>query len=50
MIGLEMDLNKMFLLDIEFSKTPSDPNITNFKAKAPLEMNFSDWFVPDYQK
>ncbi len=40
-----MDLNKMFLLDIEFSKNPSDTTISNFKAKAPLEMNFSDWFV-----
>ncbi|MCX6188063.1 MAG: TssN family type VI secretion system protein [Bacteroidetes bacterium] len=40
-----MDLNKMFLLDIEFSKNPSDSTISNFKAKAPLEMTFSDWFV-----
>jgi hypothetical protein len=40
-----MDLSKMFLLDIEFSKYPNDPTISNFKAKAPLEMNFSDWFV-----
>ncbi len=40
-----MDLNKMFLLDIEFSKNPSDVAISNFKAKAPLQMNFSDWFV-----
>lgn len=40
-----MDLNKMFLIDIEFSKTPNDPTISNFKAKAPLEMVFSDWFV-----
>ena len=40
-----MDLNKMFLIDIEFSKNPSDVAISNFKAKAPLQMSFSDWFV-----
>lgn len=40
-----MDLSRIYLLDLEFSKTPSDTTITNFKAKAPLQMNFNDWFI-----
>ncbi|GAA4343205.1 TssN family type VI secretion system protein [Flaviaesturariibacter amylovorans] len=39
-----IDLNKILIVELEFSKSPNDTSITNFKARAPLDMRFSDWF------
>ncbi|RYZ22350.1 MAG: hypothetical protein EOO16_09470 [Chitinophagaceae bacterium] len=39
-----IDLNKILIVELEFSKSPHDQTMTNFKARAPLDMRFSDWF------
>jgi hypothetical protein len=39
-----LDLNRVKVLELEFLKNLSETNTTNFKAKAPEELLFSDWF------
>ena len=40
-----LDLSKILVIQFEFLKTPADPNITNFKAKAPVAMTLGDLFL-----
>ncbi len=40
-----LDLSKILVLQFEFLKTPTDPNSTNFKAKAPVAMTLGDLFL-----
>ena len=40
-----LDLSKILVIQFEFLKTPTDPNITNFKAKAPVAMTLGDLFL-----
>jgi hypothetical protein len=39
-----LDLNRVKVLELEFLKNLNETNTTNFKAKAPEELLFSDWF------
>jgi hypothetical protein len=46
-----MDLSKINIVDIEFQKNNNDDTYTKFTLKAPLEINFGQWFygfVKDY--
>lgn len=40
-----LDLSKILVIQFEFSKTPADTNLTNFKAKAPVAMTLGDLFL-----
>lgn len=40
----KLDLNKIYVLELEFSKVPFQ-SVSNFKLKAPIEMNFGEWFM-----
>jgi hypothetical protein len=40
-----LDLSKILVIQFECLKTPSDPNFTNFKAKAPVAMTLGDLFL-----
>jgi hypothetical protein len=39
-----IDLNKIYLLELEFSKSPHDTTPKNYKAKAPVDMLFGEWY------
>ncbi len=39
-----LDLNRVKVLELEFLKNLNETSTTNFKAKAPEELLFSDWF------
>jgi hypothetical protein len=39
-----IDLNKIFFIELEFSKSPQANDVGNYKAKAPVDMMFSEWF------
>jgi len=39
-----IDTSKLYLVEIEFSKTTNDANITNYKVKAPFGMKFGEWY------
>ena len=39
-----IDLNKIYLLELEFSKSPEDSTPKNYKAKAPMDMLFGEWY------
>lgn len=41
----KIDTSKIFMLEMEFSKSISDNKLVNSKAKAPLGMGFGDWFM-----
>ncbi len=46
-----MDLTKINIVDLEFQKNNNDDTYTKFTLKAPLEINFGQWFygfVKDY--
>ena len=48
-----LDLTKILVVQFEFPKQASDPQPTNFKAKAPVEMRFGELFfifLNDYQE
>ena len=40
----ELDLNKVKVVELEFLKNLGESNTTNFKAKAPEELRFGEWF------
>lgn len=40
----ELDLNKVKVIELEFLKNLGETSTTNFKAKAPEELRFGDWF------
>jgi hypothetical protein len=40
----KIDLNNIYLLELEFSKAHDDPNLKNYKARAPIDMVFGEWF------
>jgi hypothetical protein len=39
-----VDLNNIYLVEIEFEKSPNSNQIKNNKVKAPVDFIFSDWF------
>jgi len=39
-----MDFSKLMVLELEFSKEPSDMDRMRVKAKAPTSLTFGDWF------
>jgi hypothetical protein len=39
-----IDLSKIFFIELEFTKSPSESESGNYKARAPLDMLFKDWF------
>jgi len=41
----KIDTSKIFMLELEFSKSLNDTHLVNSKAKAPLGMMFGDWFM-----
>ena len=41
----KIDTSKIFMLEMEFSKSLNDHKLVNSKAKAPLGMQFGDWFM-----
>ena len=41
----KIDTSKIFMLEMEFSKSLNDTRLVNSKAKAPLGMQFGDWFM-----
>jgi len=41
----KIDTSKIFMLEMEFSKSIADNKLVNSKAKAPLGMMFGDWFM-----
>ena len=40
----KIDTNNIYLLELELSKSPSDNSIKNYKAKAPVDMLFGEWY------
>lgn len=40
----EIDTNTIFMLELEYSKSIDDPRLINTKLRAPVSMNFGDWF------
>ncbi len=36
--------NNIYLLELEFSKTPKKDVVTNFRAKAPVDIVFGEWY------
>lgn len=40
----KIDLNNIYLLELEFAKSPSDSNMKNYKARAPIDMIFGEWY------
>jgi len=40
----DIDLNNIYLLELEFSKQHDDPALKNYKARAPIDMVFGEWF------
>jgi hypothetical protein len=40
----DIDLNNIYLLELEFSKQHDDPSLKNYKARAPIDMVFGEWF------
>lgn len=40
----KMDLNNIYLLELELSKSSGDNSIKNYKARAPVDMLFGEWF------
>ncbi len=40
----EIDLNKIYLVELEFTKSINDTEIKNYKVKAPLDLKFGDWY------
>jgi hypothetical protein len=40
----EIDTNTIFMLELEYSKSIDDPRLINTKLRAPVTMNFGDWF------
>jgi hypothetical protein len=40
----DIDLNNIYLLELEFSKHHDDANLKNYKARAPIDMIFGEWF------
>ena len=40
----DLDLNKVKVIELEFLKNLGETSTTNFKAKAPEELRFGDWF------
>jgi hypothetical protein len=41
----KIDTTKIYMLEMEFSKSINDTRLVNSKAKAPLGMLFGDWFM-----
>jgi hypothetical protein len=41
----KIDTSKVFMLEMEFSKSINDNHLVNSKAKAPMGMQFGDWFM-----
>ncbi len=41
----KIDTSKIYMLEMEFSKSTADNKLVNSKAKAPLGMMFGDWFM-----
>ena len=41
----KIDTTKIYMLEMEFSKSINDTRLVNSKAKAPLGMIFGDWFM-----
>ncbi len=41
----KIDTTKIYMLEMEFSKSLNDNRLVNSKAKAPLGMQFGDWFM-----
>ncbi len=39
-----IDTSTIWMLELEYSKSVNDPRITNTKLRAPVAMNFGDWF------
>ena len=47
----ESKLKHLLVISFEFKKQSGDPNITNFRAKAPIDMDFGElfyYFINDY--
>ncbi|HRH49209.1 MAG TPA: TssN family type VI secretion system protein [Panacibacter sp.] len=40
----KVDLNNIFLMELEFSKSPEDNVVKNYKAKAPIDLLFGEWY------
>jgi len=40
----KIDLKTIYLLELEFSKSPSESSQKNYKAKAPVDMIFGEWY------
>lgn len=40
----KINLNNIYILELEFSKSPSDDTQKNYKAKAPIDMLFGEWY------
>jgi len=40
----KFDLNNIYLLELEFSKSPNDDTQKNYKARAPVDMIFGEWY------
>ena len=40
----KINLNNIYILELEFSKSPSDETQKNYKAKAPIDMLFGEWY------
>ncbi len=40
----DLDLNRVKVIELEFLKNLGETSTTNFKAKAPEELRFGDWF------
>ena len=40
----DLDLNRVKVVELEFLKNLGETSTTNFKAKAPEELRFGDWF------
>ena len=40
----KIDINNIYLLELEFSKSPNDSTQKNYKAKAPVDMVFGEWY------
>ena len=39
-----IDTSTIFMLELEYSKSVGDPRLINTKLRAPVAMNFGDWF------
>lgn len=40
----DIDLNKIYLVELEFTKSIKDTEVKNYKVKAPLDLKFGDWY------